>query len=45
VGYFHFETAGDRDDLAQRVKGRVQITTEALGTYVNVIEDAKNGFS
>src|SRR5271169_5599280 len=27
-------------DLAQRVKGRVQITTDALRTYVNVIEDA-----
>jgi IS1 family transposase len=26
-------------DLAQRVKGRVQITTDALRTYVNVIED------
>jgi IS1 family transposase len=28
------------DDLAQRVKGRVQVTTDALRTYVNVIEDA-----
>ena len=28
------------NDLAQRVKGRVQITTDALKTYVNVIEDA-----
>jgi IS1 family transposase len=28
------------NDLAQRVKGRVQITTDALRTYVNVIEDA-----
>jgi IS1 family transposase len=28
------------DDLAQRVMGRVQITTDALRTYVNVIEDA-----
>jgi IS1 family transposase len=27
-------------DLAQRVKGRVQVTTDALRTYVNVIEDA-----
>jgi IS1 family transposase len=28
------------NDLAKRVKGRVQITTDALRTYVNVIEDA-----
>lgn len=28
------------NDLARRVKGRVQITTDALKTYVNVIEDA-----
>src|SRR5216684_2608812 len=28
------------NDLAQRVKGRVQVTTDALRTYVNVIEDA-----
>jgi IS1 family transposase len=28
------------DDIAKRVKGRVQITTDALRTYVNVIEDA-----
>jgi hypothetical protein len=28
------------NDLAQRAKGRVQITTDALRTYVNVIEDA-----
>jgi len=28
------------NDIAQRVKGRVQITTDALRTYVNVIEDA-----
>lgn len=27
-------------DLAQRVHGRVQITTDALKTYVNVVEDA-----
>jgi IS1 family transposase len=27
-------------DLAARVKGRVQITTDALRTYLNVIEDA-----
>jgi hypothetical protein len=27
-------------DLAKRVKGRVQITTDALRAYVNVIEDA-----
>jgi IS1 family transposase len=27
-------------DLARRVKGRVQVTTDALRTYVNVIEDA-----
>jgi IS1 family transposase len=28
------------NDLAQRVKGRVQVTTDALRTYVNVIENA-----
>ncbi len=28
------------NDLARRVKGKVQITTDALRTYVNVIEDA-----
>jgi IS1 family transposase len=28
------------DDIAKRVKGRVQITTDALRTYLNVIEDA-----
>jgi IS1 family transposase len=28
------------DDIAMRVKGRVQITTDALKTYLNVIEDA-----
>jgi len=28
------------NDLASRVKGRVQVTTDALKTYVNVIEDA-----
>jgi len=28
------------DDIAQRVKGRVQVTTDALRTYLNVIEDA-----
>jgi IS1 family transposase len=28
------------NDLAKRVKGRVQITTDALRTYINVIEDA-----
>jgi IS1 family transposase len=27
-------------DLASRIKGRVQVTTDALKTYVNVIEDA-----
>ena len=27
-------------DVAKRVKGRVQITTDALKTYLNVIEDA-----
>jgi IS1 family transposase len=31
------------DDIAKRVKGRVQITTDALRTYVNVIEDAFGG--
>jgi hypothetical protein len=29
--------------MAKRVKGRVQITTDALKTYVNVIEDAFGG--
>ncbi len=28
------------NDLLKRVKGRVQITTDALRTYLNVIEDA-----
>jgi hypothetical protein len=28
------------NDVAKRVKGRVQITTDALRTYLNVIEDA-----
>jgi IS1 family transposase len=28
------------EDIAKRVKGRVQITTDALRTYLNVIEDA-----
>ena len=28
------------NDLSKRVKGRVQITTDALRTYLNVIEDA-----
>jgi IS1 family transposase len=28
------------DDIALRVKGRVQITTDAFRTYLNVIEDA-----
>jgi IS1 family transposase len=32
VGYFRI--------LIRRIKGRVQITTDALRTYVNVIEDA-----
>jgi IS1 family transposase len=31
------------DDIAKRVKGRVQITTDALRTYVNVIENAFGG--
>lgn len=31
------------DDIAKRVKGRVQITTDALKTYVNVIEDVFGG--
>src|SRR5713101_4279264 len=30
-------------DIAKRVKGRVQITTDALKTYVNVIEDVFGG--
>jgi len=28
------------DDIAQRVRGRIQITTDALRTYLTVIEDA-----
>jgi hypothetical protein len=28
------------EDIAKRVSGRVQITTDALRTYLNVIEDA-----
>jgi IS1 family transposase len=28
------------DDIAQRVRGRIQITTDAFRTYLNVIEDA-----
>jgi IS1 family transposase len=28
------------EDIAKRVRGRVQITTDALRTYLNVIEDA-----
>jgi IS1 family transposase len=31
------------NDVAARVKGRVQITTDALKTYLNVIEDAFGG--
>lgn len=31
------------NDLAARVKGQVQTTTDALKTYVNVIEDAFGG--
>jgi IS1 family transposase len=31
------------NDLASRVKGRVQIITDALKTYLNVIEDAFGG--
>ena len=31
------------EDIAKRVKGRVQITTDALKTYLNVIEDAFGG--
>lgn len=31
------------NDIAKRVRGRVQITTDALKTYVNVIEDAFGG--
>jgi IS1 family transposase len=31
------------NDLAGRVKGKVQITTDALKTYLNVIEDAFGG--
>jgi IS1 family transposase len=31
------------EDIAKRVRGRVQITTDALKTYVNVIEDTFGG--
>jgi IS1 family transposase len=31
------------EDIAKRVKGRVQITTDQLRTYLNVIEDAFGG--
>src|SRR5260370_7748 len=31
------------NDIAKRVRGRVQITTDALKTYLNVIEDAFGG--
>ena len=31
------------DDIAKRVKGRVQITTDALRIYLNVVEDAFGG--
>jgi IS1 family transposase len=31
------------EDIAKRVKGRIQITTDALRTYLNVIEDAFGG--
>ena len=31
------------EDIAKRVRGRVQITTDALRTYLNVIEDAFGG--
>jgi IS1 family transposase len=31
------------EDIAKRVKGRVQITTDQLRTYLNVVEDAFGG--
>jgi len=31
------------EDIAKRVKGRVQITTDALRTYLNVLEDTFGG--
>lgn len=31
------------NDLLKRVRGRVQITTDALKTYLNIIEDAFGG--
>jgi IS1 family transposase len=41
LGQRDLATAADFvNDLAKRVKGRVQVTTDALKTYVNVIEDA-----
>lgn len=41
LGQRDLATAKDfMGDLARRVKGRVQVTTDALRTYVNVIEDA-----
>ena len=30
-------------DIAKRVNGRVQITTDQLRTYLNVVEDAFGG--
>src|SRR5258708_10960968 len=44
LGQRDLYTAGDFvSDLAKRVRGRVQITTDALKTYVNVIENAFGG--
>jgi IS1 family transposase len=44
LGQRDLETAKDFvSDLAQRVKGRVQITTDQLRTYLNVVEDAFGG--
>lgn len=42
MGYFHFETTRRRG-IAKRIKGRVQITTDQLRIYLNVIEDAFGG--
>lgn len=52
MGYFESWRLGQRDlatakdfveKIAKRVKGRVQITTDQLRTYLNVIEDALGG--
>ena len=44
LGQRDLATAKDcAEDIAKRVKGRVQITTDQLRTYLNVIEDTFGG--